>query len=173
MWRGPKIFLKVIFFNMVTKFSSNMLEIACFICFDSVDLTFFNHSLQCIMIQKKKKKRVPSILAKSTVMYSFFPVLPIHFSLFQFSFPYFPWTLHLKSLQSTFFFASIFVVILTYLLQNLAQYLIYGLLLFSACYTYSVPYLIYTSTYNVVFGHDEIVNGNESLPYLPMDQVQS
>ncbi|KXJ09885.1 Short-chain dehydrogenase/reductase family 42E member 1 [Exaiptasia diaphana] len=39
-----------------------------------------------------------------------------------------------------------------------------------ACYTHSVPYLVYTSTYNVVFGHDEIINGNESLPYLPMDQ---
>ncbi|XP_031561297.1 short-chain dehydrogenase/reductase family 42E member 1-like [Actinia tenebrosa] len=39
-----------------------------------------------------------------------------------------------------------------------------------ACNTNSVPHLVYTSTYNVVFGHDEIRNGNESLPYLPMDQ---
>ncbi|KAK3718991.1 hypothetical protein QZH41_013144, partial [Actinostola sp. cb2023] len=39
-----------------------------------------------------------------------------------------------------------------------------------ACYTHSIPYLVYTSTYNVVFGHNEIRDGNESLPYLPMDQ---
>lgn len=40
-----------------------------------------------------------------------------------------------------------------------------------ACCTHSIPHLVYTSTYNVIFGHDEIRNGNESLPYLPMEQV--
>ena len=32
--------------------------------------------------------------------------------------------------------------------------------------------LVYTSTYNVVFGGQEIKNGDESLPYLPLDKVR-
>ncbi|GAB2215889.1 hypothetical protein Drorol1_Dr00023650 [Drosera rotundifolia] len=38
-----------------------------------------------------------------------------------------------------------------------------------ACLRLGVPRLVYVSTYNVVFGGDEIVNGNESLPYFPDD----
>ncbi|XP_078347029.1 short-chain dehydrogenase/reductase family 42E member 1-like [Oculina patagonica] len=39
-----------------------------------------------------------------------------------------------------------------------------------ACCQYNVPHLVYTSTYNVVFGGQVIRNGNESLPYLPLDK---
>ena len=42
-----------------------------------------------------------------------------------------------------------------------------------ACQSEAVGRLVYTSTYNVVFGGQEIVNGDESLPYLPLDQVCS
>lgn len=34
-----------------------------------------------------------------------------------------------------------------------------------------VSQLVYTSTFNVVFGGQEIRNGDESLPYLPLDKV--
>ncbi|XP_061621525.1 short-chain dehydrogenase/reductase family 42E member 1 isoform X5 [Phyllopteryx taeniolatus] len=37
-----------------------------------------------------------------------------------------------------------------------------------ACVQCSVPRLVYTSTFNVVFGGQEIQNGDESLPYLPL-----
>ena len=45
------------------------------------------------------------------------------------------------------------------------------LLLFVACIEKNVPRLVYTSTYNVVFGGQCIVNGDESLPYFPLDKV--
>lgn len=38
-----------------------------------------------------------------------------------------------------------------------------------ACLEHGVKRLVYVSTYNVVFGGKEIVNGNEALPYFPMD----
>ncbi|KAL3830550.1 hypothetical protein ACJIZ3_019352 [Penstemon smallii] len=38
-----------------------------------------------------------------------------------------------------------------------------------ACLEYGIGRLVYVSTYNVVFGGKEIVNGNESLPYFPLD----
>ncbi|PON90516.1 Hopanoid-associated sugar epimerase [Trema orientale] len=38
-----------------------------------------------------------------------------------------------------------------------------------ACLDLGVQRLVYVSTYNVVFGGKEIVNGNESLPYFPID----
>ncbi|XP_057687031.1 short-chain dehydrogenase/reductase family 42E member 1 isoform X2 [Corythoichthys intestinalis] len=38
-----------------------------------------------------------------------------------------------------------------------------------ACVECGVPRLVYTSTFNVVFGGQEIKNGDESLPYLPLD----
>ncbi|KAM7257865.1 hypothetical protein ACFE04_008827 [Oxalis oulophora] len=38
-----------------------------------------------------------------------------------------------------------------------------------ACIDLSIRRLVYVSTYNVVFGGKEIVNGNESLPYFPID----
>lgn len=38
-----------------------------------------------------------------------------------------------------------------------------------ACVEHGVHRLVYTSTFNVVFGGQEIVNGDESLPYLPLD----
>ncbi|KAG6608656.1 Short-chain dehydrogenase/reductase family 42E member 1, partial [Cucurbita argyrosperma subsp. sororia] len=38
-----------------------------------------------------------------------------------------------------------------------------------ACLEHGVRRLIYMSTYNVVFGGQEIVNGNEGLPYFPID----
>lgn len=37
-----------------------------------------------------------------------------------------------------------------------------------ACVECKVPRLVYTSTFNVVFGGQTIENGNESLPYLPL-----
>eukprot|EP00981_Chlorochromonas_danica_P012456 scaffold4964_cov248-Ochromonas_danica.AAC.2 len=39
-----------------------------------------------------------------------------------------------------------------------------------ACKEAGINRLIYTSTYNVVFGGHEIENGNESWPYFPLDQ---
>ncbi|KAI5665017.1 hypothetical protein M9H77_24340 [Catharanthus roseus] len=38
-----------------------------------------------------------------------------------------------------------------------------------ACTDHGIRRLVYVSTYNVVFGGKEIVNGNETLPYFPMD----
>ncbi|KAF4370473.1 hypothetical protein CsatB_007914 [Cannabis sativa] len=38
-----------------------------------------------------------------------------------------------------------------------------------ACLNLGIQRLIYVSTYNVVFGGKEIVNGNEVLPYFPID----
>ncbi|XP_059461390.1 uncharacterized protein LOC132190417 [Corylus avellana] len=38
-----------------------------------------------------------------------------------------------------------------------------------ACLEHGVKRLVYVSTYNVVFGGKEIVSGNESLPYFPID----
>ncbi|XP_062097706.1 uncharacterized protein LOC133803621 [Humulus lupulus] len=38
-----------------------------------------------------------------------------------------------------------------------------------ACLELGIQRLIYVSTYNVVFGGKEIVNGNEALPYFPID----
>ncbi|KAJ8772645.1 hypothetical protein K2173_027822 [Erythroxylum novogranatense] len=38
-----------------------------------------------------------------------------------------------------------------------------------ACLEFGIRRLVYVSTYNVVFGDKEIVNGNEALPYFPMD----
>ncbi|KAM3624770.1 uncharacterized protein V6R79_001364 [Siganus canaliculatus] len=38
-----------------------------------------------------------------------------------------------------------------------------------ACVEHGVPRLVYTSTFNVVFGGQVIENGDESLPYLPLD----
>ncbi|XP_019057172.1 PREDICTED: short-chain dehydrogenase/reductase family 42E member 1-like [Tarenaya hassleriana] len=38
-----------------------------------------------------------------------------------------------------------------------------------ACFKHEVRRLVYVSTYNVVFGGKEIKNGNEALPYFPMD----
>ena len=41
----------------------------------------------------------------------------------------------------------------------------------TACIKHSIPRLVYTSTYNVVFGGQTIVNGDESLPYFPIEKV--
>ena len=41
----------------------------------------------------------------------------------------------------------------------------------SACLKNNIKRLVYTSTYNVVFGGQEIIDGKEDLPYLPLDQV--
>ncbi|KAL5557670.1 hypothetical protein UlMin_033881 [Ulmus minor] len=38
-----------------------------------------------------------------------------------------------------------------------------------ACLHFGIQRLVYVSTYNVVFGGKEIVNGNETLPYFPLD----
>ncbi|KAK2988186.1 hypothetical protein RJ640_020668 [Escallonia rubra] len=38
-----------------------------------------------------------------------------------------------------------------------------------ACFEHEIRRLIYVSTYNVVFGGKEIVSGNETLPYFPLD----
>lgn len=42
--------------------------------------------------------------------------------------------------------------------------------LVKACCKHNVSKLIYTSTYNVVFGGQEIVNGTEELPYFPVEK---
>ncbi|KAI3424035.1 3Beta_HSD domain-containing protein [Psidium guajava] len=39
-----------------------------------------------------------------------------------------------------------------------------------ACVELGIRRLVYVSTYNVVYGGKEIVNGNESLPYFPLDE---
>ena len=44
-------------------------------------------------------------------------------------------------------------------------------LFLAGCVECGVTRLVYTSTYNVVFGGQEIKNGDESLPYLPTDKV--
>ena len=41
-----------------------------------------------------------------------------------------------------------------------------------ACVECGVTRLVYTSTYNVVFGGQEIREGDESLPYLPLHKVE-
>ncbi|KAH0889440.1 hypothetical protein HID58_051869 [Brassica napus] len=38
-----------------------------------------------------------------------------------------------------------------------------------AVFKHEITRLVYVSTYNVVFGGKEIINGNESLPYYPLD----
>lgn len=38
-----------------------------------------------------------------------------------------------------------------------------------ACVQHHINRLVYVSTYNVTFGGKEIVNGNERLPYFPLD----
>ncbi|PNT69309.1 hypothetical protein BRADI_3g53310v3 [Brachypodium distachyon] len=38
-----------------------------------------------------------------------------------------------------------------------------------ACHEHGVRRLVYVSTYNVVFGGEPIVNGNETLPYFPIE----
>lgn len=42
-------------------------------------------------------------------------------------------------------------------------------LVLDACIDLGIRRLVYVSTYNVVFGGKEIANGNETLPYFPMD----
>jgi len=39
-----------------------------------------------------------------------------------------------------------------------------------ACLDLGITRLVYCSTYNVVFGGQQIMNGNEALPYFPIDQ---
>jgi len=46
-----------------------------------------------------------------------------------------------------------------------------GVCLLIACRSAGVCRLIYTSTYNVVFGGQEIQDGDETLPYLSLDKV--
>ena len=41
----------------------------------------------------------------------------------------------------------------------------------AACIKYNIPRLVYTSTFNVVFGGQKIENGDESLPYFPIHKV--
>lgn len=41
--------------------------------------------------------------------------------------------------------------------------------LLDVCLDHGIGRLVYVSTYNVVFGGKEIVNGDERLPYFPMD----
>ena len=45
--------------------------------------------------------------------------------------------------------------------------------LFPACKDHGVECLVYTSTYNVIFGGEAIENGDESLPYLPQHKVHT
>lgn len=49
---------------------------------------------------------------------------------------------------------------------------LYVLISSPACVTCGVTCLVYTSTYNVVFGGQEIRNGDQSIPYLPLDKVR-
>ena len=41
----------------------------------------------------------------------------------------------------------------------------------SACLKNNTTRLVYTSTYNTIFGGQKIENGDESLPYFPLDKV--
>ena len=41
--------------------------------------------------------------------------------------------------------------------------------LINICLENNIPHFIYTSSYNVVFGGNEIINGDESLPYYPTE----
>ncbi len=41
----------------------------------------------------------------------------------------------------------------------------------SACCKIGIQRMVYTSTYNVIFGGQVIENGDESLEYLPLDKV--
>lgn len=40
----------------------------------------------------------------------------------------------------------------------------------NACVNANIPRLIYTSTYNVIFGGQEIINGDETFPYFPLEK---
>lgn len=40
----------------------------------------------------------------------------------------------------------------------------------SSCLKFGVGRLVYTSTYNVVYGGQEIRNGTENLPYFPVEK---
>ena len=42
-------------------------------------------------------------------------------------------------------------------------------LVLEACVEFEIRGLVYVSTYGVVFGENEIVNGNGSLPFFPVD----
>ena len=42
---------------------------------------------------------------------------------------------------------------------------------FAACCKLAIDRLVYTSTFNVIFGGQVIENGDESMPYLPLDKV--
>ena len=42
--------------------------------------------------------------------------------------------------------------------------------LIDICVELCIPNLIYTSSYNVIYGGKPIINGTESLPYFPIDQ---
>ena len=44
-------------------------------------------------------------------------------------------------------------------------------LLVLACCKLNITKIVYTSTYNVIFGGQVIENGDESLPYLPLEKV--
>lgn len=39
-----------------------------------------------------------------------------------------------------------------------------------ACLDLAVKRLVYCSTYNVAFGGQQIINGNETMPYFPIDR---
>ena len=73
---------------------------------------------------------------------------------------------------------------LLYILREIALFSVIGTLFelvksnlflvylsFPACIKYNIPRLVYTSTFNVVFGGQTIENGDESLPYFPIDKV--
>jgi nucleoside-diphosphate-sugar epimerase len=42
--------------------------------------------------------------------------------------------------------------------------------LIGICVELNIPNFLYTSSYNVVYGGKQIINGDESLPYFPLDQ---
>ncbi|XP_021717778.1 short-chain dehydrogenase/reductase family 42E member 1-like [Chenopodium quinoa] len=42
-------------------------------------------------------------------------------------------------------------------------------LILDTCMDFGIKRLVYVSTCNVIFGGKEIINGNETLPYLPLD----
>lgn len=49
----------------------------------------------------------------------------------------------------------------------------YKLFTFLACLAHDIRRLVYTSSNNVVFGGEEISNGDETLPYLPLNKVNT
>lgn len=63
------------------------------------------------------------------------------------------------------------IFILTIVILSISVTRVSYVYLLTACQKSGAGCLVYTSTYNVVFGGQEIQNGDESMQYLPLDKV--